>query len=82
MEINNVYVFLHLTLFLTVLSTVTDPVPGWIESWNGPTGIVSAASKGVYNSFFCHRWAVVDMIPADIVVNVLICAAWATAKKK
>ncbi|XP_065225972.1 putative fatty acyl-CoA reductase CG5065 [Planococcus citri] len=65
-----------------ILSTVTDPVPGWIESWNGPTGIVSAASKGVYNSFFCHRWAVVDMIPADIVVNVLICAAWATATKK
>ena len=68
--------------FFIVLSTVSDPVPGWIESWNGPTGIVSAACKGVYNSFYCHRWAYVDMIPADIVVNLLICAAWDTAHQK
>lgn len=76
-EIPTVFFF-----FILVLSTASDPFPGWIESWNGPTGIVSAASKGVYNSFFIHQGAVVDMVPADVVVNLLICSAWALACKK
>lgn len=31
-----------------VLSALREPVAGWIENWNGPTGIIAAAGKGFF----------------------------------
>lgn len=31
-----------------VLSSLKEPVAGWVDNWNGPTGIIAAAGKGVF----------------------------------
>jgi fatty acyl-CoA reductase len=34
-----------------VLSSFREPIAGWVDNWNGPTGIIAAAGKG----FFRYR---------------------------
>lgn len=31
-----------------VLSSLREPVAGWVDNWNGPTGIIAAAGKGFF----------------------------------
>ena len=31
-----------------VLSSFREPVAGWVDNWNGPTGIIAAAGKGFF----------------------------------
>lgn len=58
------------------------PLTGWVDNWNGPTGIVSAVGKGIFHTILCKADAVADFIPVDIVINILITAAWHTALTK
>lgn len=39
-------VFLNYYLFSKVVATMKDPVPGWIDNFNGPCGILVAYGKG------------------------------------
>ncbi|KAK7794043.1 hypothetical protein R5R35_012987 [Gryllus longicercus] len=64
-----------------VLSTIMEPMPGWIDSWNGPSPFVAAGAKGLLHGLAGDASMVADVIPADIVVNLTICAAWRTASK-
>lgn len=62
-----------------VLSACREPLPGWMDNWNGPTGIIAAAGKGIFRSMLCHEDKIADLVPVDIVINLMICAAWRTA---
>ncbi|XP_033221450.1 putative fatty acyl-CoA reductase CG5065 [Belonocnema kinseyi] len=62
-----------------VLSSFREPVAGWVDNWNGPTGIIAAAGKGFFRTMLCHQDKVADLVPVDIVINLMICAAWRTA---
>ncbi|XP_015602378.1 putative fatty acyl-CoA reductase CG5065 [Cephus cinctus] len=62
-----------------VLSSFREPVAGWVDNWNGPTGIIAAAGKGFFRTMLCHEQKVADLVPVDIVINLMICAAWRTA---
>lgn len=31
-----------------VLSSFREPVAGWLDNWNGPTGLIAAAGKGFF----------------------------------
>lgn len=62
-----------------VLSSHQEPVAGWVDNWNGPTGIIAAAGKGFFRSMLCHEDKVADLVPVDVVINLMICAAWRTA---
>ncbi|GLG96577.1 Fatty acyl-CoA reductase [Gryllus bimaculatus] len=62
-----------------VISTMMEPFPGWIEGWNGPSPFLAATAKGLIHGLLADANAVTDVIPADIVVNLTICAAWRTA---
>ena len=55
---------------------------GWVDNWNGPTGIVSAVAKGLFRTIMCKEDSVADMVPVDIVINLMIVAAWRTATTK
>lgn len=59
-----------------------EPIPGWVDNLNGPTGLLAGAGKGVLRSVLCHRNKVGDLIPVDIVVNLMITVAWSTATEK
>ncbi|XP_001946873.2 fatty acyl-CoA reductase wat [Acyrthosiphon pisum] len=62
-----------------VVGTYREPVRGWIDNVYGPTGIVVGACTGVLHTYFLDSNFVTDIIPVDIVVNALICAAKETA---
>ncbi|XP_034946133.1 putative fatty acyl-CoA reductase CG5065 [Chelonus insularis] len=62
-----------------VLSSLREPVAGWVDNPNGPTGIIAAAGKGMFRTMLCHTDMVADLVPVDVVINLMICAAWKTA---
>lgn len=62
-----------------VLSSIREPMAGWVDNLNGPTGIIAAAGKGIFRTMLCHEENVADFVPVDIVINLMIVAAWKTA---
>ncbi|KAL3982611.1 Male sterility family protein [Acanthocheilonema viteae] len=52
-----------------------DPLPGWTDNYNGPTGIFAACGKGVLTNMCGSSSAKADIIPVDIVSNLMIVAA-------
>ncbi|KAG7305910.1 hypothetical protein JYU34_008462 [Plutella xylostella] len=65
-----------------VLSTLKDPLPGWLENWNGPTGLMYAAARGVHRFMAADAAKVLDLIPVDTVANMTIAAAAACKNAK
>ncbi|KAK9306408.1 hypothetical protein QLX08_002921 [Tetragonisca angustula] len=65
-----------------VLSSYKEPVAGWLDNWNGPTGIIAAAGKGFFRSMLCRDDMIADLVPVDIVINLMIVAAWKTATNR
>lgn len=53
-----------------------EPVPGWINSKNGPSGFFMGAAKGVVRRLPVGKNLVYDYIPVDIVVNEMLVSAW------
>lgn len=56
-----------------------EPVAGWVDNWNGPTGLIAAAGKGFFRTMLCRENSVADLVPVDVVINLMIVAAWRTA---
>jgi len=64
------------SLCLTVVSTIEEPVPGWADNFNGPTGLLVACGVGILRSQNCDPNIVADFVPADIVARTLITAVY------
>ncbi|XP_077302860.1 putative fatty acyl-CoA reductase CG5065 [Arctopsyche grandis] len=62
-----------------VLSSRHEPVDGWLDNLNGPTGIIAAAGKGFFRTMLCHGNKTADLVPVDTVINLMVVAAWRTA---
>lgn len=65
-----------------VISTINGPLKGWVDNWNGPTGIVAAAGKGLFRTMLCDANKRADLIPVDMVINLMITAAWKIGTQK
>lgn len=59
-----------------------QPIPGWLENFSGPTGILSAIGNGVLRTLICDQNCVFDLVPVDTVINLLIVTAWQKATNK
>jgi len=57
-------------------ATWREPLPGWVDNLNGPTGLFAAVGKGILRSMCGNLNAVADIVPVDIVSNLLIVAGW------
>ncbi|XP_075898696.1 fatty acyl-CoA reductase 1 isoform X3 [Nelusetta ayraudi] len=53
-----------------------EPFPGWIDNFNGPSGIFIAAGKGILRTMRAANDAVADLVPVDVVINMTLAAAW------
>ncbi|XP_041852895.1 fatty acyl-CoA reductase 1 isoform X2 [Melanotaenia boesemani] len=53
-----------------------EPFPGWIDNFNGPSGIFIAAGKGILRTMRASNDAVADLVPVDVVINAMLAAAW------
>lgn len=63
-----------------VVAAWKDPMPGWVDNINGPTGLLLAIGKGLLRSVYCIKDSKADMIPVDIVVNAMIASAYYSAR--
>lgn len=59
-----------------ITGTAKEPFAGWIDNYNGPTGLLIAMAKGVLTSVYGDINKVTDFIPVDMVANCVIAAAW------
>ncbi|GLH01985.1 Putative fatty acyl-CoA reductase CG5065 [Gryllus bimaculatus] len=62
-----------------VTASWREPLPGWVDNLNGPTGLLAGAGKGLLRTMYCHRNLVSDIVPVDIAINLLLAVAWHTA---
>jgi fatty acyl-CoA reductase len=59
-----------------------EPLPGWIDNFNGPTALFPACGSGLLRTMIGHRDAVADVIPVDMPVNLIIATGWFVGKSK
>lgn len=62
-----------------VSAALREPVPGWVDNFNGPSGVIAGAGKGVLRTLYCRRDCVADIVPVDLCINIACCLAWKTA---
>jgi len=55
------------------------PVPGWVDSFIGPAGLICASGMGALHCMIGDPRAVCDLVPVDLVANKLLVVAWHTA---
>lgn len=60
-------------------ATYQEPVKGWVDNMNGPTGLLAAIGKGVLRIMKGDPKATADIIPVDLATNTLITVGWYTA---
>ncbi|XP_035829281.1 fatty acyl-CoA reductase 1, partial [Aplysia californica] len=59
-----------------------EPLPGWVDNLNGPTGLLAAIGKGLLFIMHGNVYCTADVIPVDIATNAMIAVAWYTAVEK
>ncbi|KAG7313336.1 hypothetical protein JYU34_000447 [Plutella xylostella] len=50
-----------------------EPVAGWVDSLNGPVGVMLGAGKGVIRTMLCDGTFNAQVIPVDAAINGVIC---------
>lgn len=63
-----------------VVASWREPLPGWIDNINGPTGMLLAIGKGLCRTAHVVREYKSEIIPVDVAVNFMIAAAYYAAK--
>ncbi|PNF31087.1 Fatty acyl-CoA reductase wat [Cryptotermes secundus] len=64
-----------------VISTAREPFPGWINNIYGATGVVVGAGLGLLRTMHCDRDMIAELVPVDMVVNMMIATAWDVATR-
>ncbi|XP_050295769.1 putative fatty acyl-CoA reductase CG5065 [Anthonomus grandis grandis] len=65
-----------------VCPAALEPVPGWVDSLNGPMGLLVAAGKGVLRSMHCIGSNKAQVIPVDFAINASIVIAYKLGSEK
>ncbi|KAG5323035.1 FACR1 reductase, partial [Acromyrmex heyeri] len=58
-----------------VTPSYLEPMPGWVDNLNGPTGLLVGAGKGVIRSMHCNGDYHAEVIPVDLAINAIITIA-------
>ncbi|XP_018576824.2 putative fatty acyl-CoA reductase CG5065, partial [Anoplophora glabripennis] len=55
-----------------VVPSLDEPIPGWVENFNGPIGLFNGAGKGILHIIYGDKNSTIDWIPVDILTKLLI----------
>jgi alcohol-forming fatty acyl-CoA reductase len=55
-----------------VTPSLKEPLPGWVDSLNGPSGIIVAGARGVLRCMLLDKEANFEAIPVDMAINAMI----------
>ena len=58
-----------------VAGTWQQPLRGWVDNFNGPTGVILSMATGVLQAMPARSAYCADIVPVDIVANLIICTA-------
>lgn len=64
------------------MSSVNDPIKGWIDNFNGPIGLIIACGKGIVRITYSGKTIIPDYMPVDISIKSMIVAAWHRTQSK
>lgn len=53
-----------------------QPICGWVDNFNGPTGVILSMMTGAIQAMVACPNYCADIVPVDIVANLIICTAW------
>ncbi|CAD1473548.1 unnamed protein product, partial [Heterotrigona itama] len=59
-----------------VISTIEDPMCGWLDNFNGPVGMMVAGAKGILRVIRVEPYICNDFLPVDIAIKIMITATW------
>ncbi|XP_057334726.1 fatty acyl-CoA reductase 1-like [Microplitis mediator] len=59
-----------------VISTLKEPVAGWVDNFNGPVGLMVGGGKGVLRVVYGDPKLRADFIPVDVAIKAMIVASW------
>ncbi|XP_039752666.1 putative fatty acyl-CoA reductase CG5065 [Pararge aegeria] len=65
-----------------VVPSLKEPMPGWLDNINGPSGVVYAASRGVLRTIYCKDTTKLDTICVDLAINAIIILTFLTGIEK
>lgn len=65
-----------------VISSVDEPVPGWLDNFNGPVGLLVACAIGIMRTTYGNPNTVSDYTPVDIAIKAMITVAWKHGRQK
>lgn len=65
-----------------VVASMSEPFPGWVDNFNGPSGMICASACGFLRSIYSIRSKRTDLIPVDVVVKTIIIAGWRAGVSK
>lgn len=68
-------------LLFTVISSLREPIPGWIDNFNGPVGMLIGSGKGVLRVCYVSEDLKCDFIAVDLCIRGMVIAAWVQATK-
>ncbi|XP_055380127.1 fatty acyl-CoA reductase 1 isoform X2 [Condylostylus longicornis] len=64
-----------------VIPIYYEPISGWTDNINGPTGLLIGAGKGVIRTMYCNSSGYGDFLPVDIAVNGMLVSSWHNLKE-
>lgn len=64
------------------MSSAYEPVPGWNDNLNGPSGIVAGSAMGIIRTMNVDMSGTADFVPVDMVANAIIATAKQTAERE
>ncbi|KYQ54966.1 Fatty acyl-CoA reductase 1 [Trachymyrmex zeteki] len=59
-----------------VMSTIQEPIPGWIDNVYGPIGLFIGGGKGILRVACLNKTVNEDAVPVDIVIKTIIIITW------
>ncbi|XP_044729537.1 fatty acyl-CoA reductase 1-like [Chrysoperla carnea] len=59
-----------------VISSYSDPIPGWVDNMNGPVGLILGVGLGIIRTMYCDEDVVADWVPVDVAISAVITSAW------
>lgn len=62
-----------------VTGTENEPMPGWVDNFNGPVGLLTACGIGIMRTMYASKMAELNCVAVDIVSKTLIVASWKCA---
>ncbi|KAK9507268.1 hypothetical protein O3M35_007169 [Rhynocoris fuscipes] len=62
-----------------VIASWKEPVPGWMDNFNGPVGLTIGAGKGIVRTLLSNEDVMADFIMVDCAIKAMIICAWKRA---